>query len=52
MKQNIIIDTEDGKVKLQFEKCVKCEYHNFCYVTYGEYHKGVPNGLCEECLMD
>ena len=50
MKQNIIIDTKDGKVKLQLEKCIKCNYHNFCYLRNEEYHKGVPSGLCEECL--
>ena len=32
MKQNVIIDTKDGKVKIQFDYCVDCSYYNFCYL--------------------
>lgn len=51
MKQNILKETKDGVVKLQFEKCIDCKYHKSCYIDdYGNYHKGVPTGLSEECL--
>jgi len=53
MKQNVIVETKDGKVKYQFDKCIACSYHDFCYLDNdGHHHKGVPNGLCEECLTD
>jgi len=52
MEQNIIIDTKDGKVRLQFEKCMTCKYHEFCYMEAGHYHKGTPRGISEECLEE
>lgn len=49
--QNYIIDTKDGKVKLFSNKCIKCKHYSFCYLDHrGNHHKGVPNGLCQECL--
>lgn len=51
MKQNVIIDTKDGKVKLQFDKCIECESYKFCYLdSEGNHHKSVPNGLSSECM--
>ena len=50
MKQNIMIETKDGRIKLQFEKCKTCDYHEFCYLDNGVYHNRVPNGLSEECF--
>jgi hypothetical protein len=50
MKQNIIIDTIDGKVKLQFEHCIKCKYHDSCYKLDGKYHKRVPLFITQECV--
>jgi hypothetical protein len=51
MKQNVIIDTKDGKVKIQFDFCTKCKHYDFCYLdSYGDYHKSTPSGLSEECF--
>ncbi|MEG1597494.1 MAG: hypothetical protein RR359_04395 [Bacilli bacterium] len=53
MKQNILKETKDGVVKFQFEKCLDCKYHDDCYKDCkGNYHKGTPIGLSEECLED
>lgn len=53
MKQNILLETKDGIVKFQFEKCLKCKHHKSCYMDWeGNYHKGVPTGLSEDCLKD
>lgn len=50
-KQNIIIDTKDGKVKLISEKCIECDYHKFCYIDdYGDYHKETPRGVTQDCI--
>jgi len=51
MKQNIVIDTKDGKVKLQFDKCINCKDYDFCYLdSDGNHHKSAPNGLSSECM--
>lgn len=50
MKQNIIINTIDGKVKIQFEHCERCKYFEGCYKSDGEYHKGVPQFITQECV--
>ena len=52
MKQNIVIETKDGKVKLQFDKCQNCKDYNFCYLENGVHHKSTPRGLSEECLTN
>jgi len=51
MRQNVLIDTKDGKVKLQFDHCETCSYYEFCYVgSDGKHHKGVPHGLNPDCM--
>ena len=50
MKQNIVINTVDGKVKIQFEHCERCKYFESCYKSDGEYHKGTPQFITQECV--
>lgn len=51
MKQNILIDTKDGKINIKFERCITCKSYNFCYLdSDGLHHNGTPKGISEECL--
>lgn len=50
MEQNILIQTEDGEVKLQFDHCLICKFFSDCYKTHEGYHKGVPQFITQECV--